>query len=77
VKIKRFEKLLDQYGWDLNSWPTSCRKDANKLLEDDAEAAELLRSLKSVEDLLENDSLPMGKHQAVDDIFAEIDEQET
>lgn len=72
MKIERFEELLDQYGWDLKAWPESLRQDANKLIADDAHAAELLRSLRAVEDILADDPLPMGKHRAIDDIFAAI-----
>ncbi|MDG4718947.1 MULTISPECIES: hypothetical protein [Thalassospira] len=76
MKIERFEELLDQYGWDLGSWPDSLRREANVLLAQDAHAAELLRSLRSVEDLLADDPLPMGKHKAIDDIFAAIEAEE-
>ncbi len=77
VKIERFEELLDQYGWDLASWPDPLRREANVLISKDENAAELLRSLRSVEDLLADDPLPMGKHKAIDDIFAAIDAEET
>ncbi|MBX2832600.1 MAG: hypothetical protein KTR23_15860 [Rhodospirillales bacterium] len=77
VKIERFEELLDQYGWDLASWPEALRREANVLIAQDAHAAELLSSLRNVEDILADDPVPMGKHQAVDDIFAAIEAEET
>ncbi|WP_147252110.1 hypothetical protein [Thalassospira profundimaris] len=76
MTIERFEELLDQYGWDLASWPEALRRDANVLIAQDAQAAELLRSLRSVEDFLADDPLPMGKHKAIDDIFAAIEAEE-
>lgn len=76
VKIERFEELLDQYGWDLASWPDALRREANVLIAQDAQAAEMLKSLRSVEDLLSDDPLPLGKHKAIDDIFAAIEAQE-
>jgi len=77
VKIECFEELLDQYGWDLASWPEALRREANVLIAQDAHAAELLSSLRNVEDILADDLVPMGKHQAVDDIFAAIEAEET
>ncbi|WP_339858631.1 hypothetical protein [Thalassospira alkalitolerans] len=76
MKIEKFEELLDQYGWDVSSWPELYRYEANSFIALNDEAAELLRSLKSVEDFLADDPLPMGKHQAIDDIFAAIDVNE-
>lgn len=73
MKIEKFEELLDQYGWDISSWPEPLRHEANILVARNDEAAELLRSLKSVEDFLADDPLPMGKHRAIDDIFAAIE----
>lgn len=76
MKIERFEELLDQYGWDLASWPEPLRREANVLISQDAHAAELLKSLRSIDDLLGSDPLPMGKHKAIDDIFAAIEAEE-
>lgn len=76
MKIERFEELLDQYGWDLASWPEPLRREANVLISQDAHAAELLKSLRSIDDLLASDPLPMGKHKAIDDIFAAIEAEE-
>lgn len=79
MKIENFEELLDQYGWDLTSWPDALRRDANILIANDARAAELHRSLRAVEDILADDPVSMGKHKAIDDIFDAIEasEQET
>ncbi|WP_430473466.1 hypothetical protein ACQ0MK_16135 [Thalassospira lucentensis] len=77
MRIEQFEELLDQYGWDLMSWPEVLRREANVLIAQDANAAELLRSLRSVEDILADDPLPMSKHKAIDDIFAAIEVEET
>lgn len=76
VKIEHFEELLDQYGWDLMTWPEGLRRDASLLIAQDAYAAELLRSLRSIEDILADDPLPMGKHKAIDDIFSAIEVEE-
>ena len=76
MKIEKFEELLDQYGWDITSWPEPLRHEANILVARNDEAAELLKSLKSVEDLLADDPLPLGKHRAIDDIFAVIEAEE-
>lgn len=76
MKIEHFEELLDQYGWDLTSWPEALRRDANILIANDPRAAELHRSLRAVEDLLADDPVLMGKHKAIDDIFDAIEASE-
>lgn len=76
MKIETFEELLDQYGWDLTSWPDRLRRDANILIANDARAAELHRSLRAVEDILADDPVSMGKHKAIDDIFDAIEASE-
>lgn len=73
MEIKEFEDLLDHYGWDMSSWPEPLRQEGNKFVAQNDEAAELIRHLQALEDELASDPLPMGKHKAIDDIFAAID----
>lgn len=76
MKIEHFEELLDQYGWDLTSWPDALRRDANILIANDLRAAELHRSLRAVEDVLADNPVLMGKHKAIDNIFDAIEASE-
>lgn len=68
--------MLDQHGWDIASWPEPFRQEANKFVAQNDEAAELIHNLQMLEDAISADPLPMGRHRAIDNIFAEIDAQE-
>lgn len=76
MNISEFESLLDQYGWDMSSWPEPLRQEGNRFVAQNDEAAELIRHLHSLEDDFAADPLPMGRHKAIDDIFGAIEAAE-
>lgn len=76
MNISEFENLLDQYGWDIASWPEPFRQEGNRFVAQNGEAAELIRHLHSLEDDFAADPVPMGRHKAIDDIFGAIEAAE-
>lgn len=76
MNISEFENLLDQYGWDIASWPEPFRQEGNRFVAQNGEAAELIRHLHSLEDDFAADPVPMGRHKAIDDVFGAIEAAE-
>ncbi|CAO3451093.1 hypothetical protein [Azospirillum largimobile] len=72
MTLKEFKRYAAAYGADLDRWPRSARVDALTLLDDSAEARDLLADAAVTDTLLDAASTPLVSSRREAQVYARI-----
>ena len=72
MTLKEFKRYAAAYGADLDRWPRSARVDALTLLDDSAEACDLLADAAVTDTLLDAASTPLVSSRREAQVYARI-----